>query len=98
MPYYSSIEKEMSIFNVVGLVVVMTGGLIGGTFGVVLSTSFMGLTLGILASLFTSMVISTQPYHTYTSHNTFESYAYPDMFAHSFIFTLLLLIYMCIHR
>ena len=78
MPYYSGTEKEISIFNVLGLVVVMTGGLIGGTFGVVLSTSFMGLTLGILASLFTSMVRE----YSAASYLYFTQYIYPDMFVH----------------
>lgn len=79
MPYYSSTDDKISIFNVVGLVVVMTGGLIGGTFGVVLSTSSMGLTLGILCALFTSTVRKC-PVVSYIlcTHSILpESYSYP---------------------
>ena len=56
MPYYGAEEEETSIFNVVGLAVVMTGSLIGAIFGVLLPTVSMGVSLGILGSLFASTV------------------------------------------
>ncbi len=55
MPYYGG-TNEIDVFGCLGLVVVLTGGLIGGVFGVLLPTTSTGITMGILSSLLMSTV------------------------------------------